>query len=170
VLYMEKKKPSSFSHSRPLSSKRETNHIVSIIRVTVGSRIFDWIITAVILLQAIVLVFEATPELHSFGMAWESSEENIFITTHSLVVIAFIVEAALRLIALYPKPQNYFKDGWNCFDFAIVILSIIPIAGEFSTIARLVRLLRITRLITKSTELRAIVSTLVAQFRAYLTF
>ncbi len=36
-----------------------------------------------------------------------------------------------------------------------------PIAGQFSTVARLVRLLRITRLITKSTELRAIVSTLV---------
>jgi voltage-gated sodium channel len=36
-----------------------------------------------------------------------------------------------------------------------------PIGGQFSTVARLVRLLRITRLITKSTELRAIVSTLV---------
>jgi voltage-gated sodium channel len=36
-----------------------------------------------------------------------------------------------------------------------------PFAGQFSTVARLVRLLRITRLITKSTELRAIVSTLV---------
>jgi voltage-gated sodium channel len=36
-----------------------------------------------------------------------------------------------------------------------------PVAGQFSTVARLVRLLRITRLITKSTELRAIVTTLV---------
>jgi voltage-gated sodium channel len=35
-----------------------------------------------------------------------------------------------------------------------------PFAGGFSTVARLIRLLRITRLITKSTELRAIVSTL----------
>jgi voltage-gated sodium channel len=127
----------------------------------VGSKIFDWVITGVILLQAIVLVLEATPELHSFGEEWESLEGNIFSTTHSLVVIVFIIEATLRLIALYPKPQNYFKEGWNCFDFAIVVLSLIPIAGQFSTIARLVRLLRITRLITKSTELRAIVSTLV---------
>jgi voltage-gated sodium channel len=37
-----------------------------------------------------------------------------------------------------------------------------PIAGQFSTIARLVRLLRITRLVTKSKELRAIVTTLVS--------
>ena len=158
---MEKKKPSSFSKSQPLSPERETNGMVSISRVIVGSKIFDWIITGVILLQAIVLALEATPQLHSFGREGEPLEGNIFITTHSLVVIAFISEAALRLIALYPKPQNYFKDGWNCFDFAIIILSLIPIAGQFSTIARLVRLLRITRLITKSTELRAIVSTLV---------
>ncbi|MDQ3836622.1 MAG: ion transporter [Thermoproteota archaeon] len=158
---MEKKKTSSFSQSGPLSSEREPNSIVGILGFIVGSKIFDWIITGVILLQAFVLVLEATPELHSFGTNWESLEGNIFITTHSLVVIAFIIEAALRLIALYPKPQNYFKDGWNCFDFAIIILSLIPIAGQFSTIARLVRLLRITRLITKSTELRAIVSTLV---------
>jgi voltage-gated sodium channel len=78
-----------------------------------------------------------------------------------MVVAVFIIEAALRLIAVYPRPQKYFRDGWNCFDFAIIILSILPIAGQFSTIARLIRLLRITRLITKSTELRAIVSTLV---------
>ena len=79
----------------------------------------------------------------------------------NIVVAVFIIEAALRLIAVYPRPQKYFRDGWSCFDFAIIILSILPIAGQFSTIARLIRLLRITRLITKSTELRAIVSTLV---------
>lgn len=79
----------------------------------------------------------------------------------NIVVAVFIIEAALRLIAVYPRPQKYFRDGWNCFDFAIIILSVLPIAGQFSTIARLIRLLRITRLITKSTELRAIVSTLV---------
>jgi voltage-gated sodium channel len=79
----------------------------------------------------------------------------------NVVVAVFIIEAALRLIAVYPRPQKYFRDGWNCFDFAIIILSVLPTTGQFSTIARLIRLLRITRLITKSTELRAIVSTLV---------
>jgi voltage-gated sodium channel len=78
-----------------------------------------------------------------------------------MVVTIFIIEAILRLIAVYPKPQKYFKDAWNCFDFTIIILSILPTAGQFSTIARLIRVLRITRLITKSAELRAMVSTLV---------
>jgi voltage-gated sodium channel len=88
-------------------------------------------------------------------------EQGTFRLIQNMVVAVFIIEAALRLIAVYTRPQKYFRDGWNCFDFAIIILSVLPTTGQFSTIARLIRLLRITRLITKSTELRAIVSTLV---------
>lgn len=144
----EKISPSSLS-GQPRES---TNSIVRFARVVVGNKTFDWIITGVILIQAIVLALEATPGIHSFG--------KVFSFTNGLVVTVFIIEAALRLTAQYPRPQMYFRDAWNCFDFAIIVLSLMPFAGGFSTVARLVRLLRITRLITKSTELRAIVSTL----------
>src|ERR671914_81956 len=151
------------SSSSPLAGERResTNGIVKLAQVVVGNKTFDWIITGVILLQALVLALEATPELHSFGKEGELLEAMLFNFVQTLVVTVFIVEAAFRLTAQYPKPQRYFRDGWNCFDFAIIILSLMPFAGQFSTVARLVRLLRITRLITKSTELRAIVSTLV---------
>jgi voltage-gated sodium channel len=155
---MEEKETSPSLSGR---STRSTNSIVRFAQVVVASKTFDWAITGVILLQAIVLALEATPEMHSFGREGELLEERIFSLTHGLVVTVFIIEATLRLTAQYPRPQRYFRDGWNCFDFAIIILSLMPFAGGFSTIARLVRLLRITRLITKSTELRAIVSTLV---------
>ena len=144
----EKISPSSLS-GQPRES---TNSIVRFARVVVGNKTFDWIITGVILTQAIVLALEATPGIHSFG--------RVFSFTNGLVVTVFIIEAALRLTAQYPRPQMYFRDAWNCFDFAIIVLSLMPFTGGFSTVARLVRLLRITRLITKSTELRAIVSTL----------
>jgi voltage-gated sodium channel len=140
---------------------RSTNSVVRFAQVVVADTRFDWIITAVILLQAVVLALEATPQLHPFSREGELLESSLFGLTQTLVVSVFIIEATLRLIALYPKPQSYFRDGWNCFDFAIIILSLIPVTGGFSTVARLIRLLRITRLITKSTELRAIVSTLV---------
>ena len=156
---MEEKERSSTSISG--KSTRSTNSLVKFAQVVVANKTFDWIITGVILLQAIVLALEATPELYSSGREWKIAETELFFTTHNIVIGVFIVEAALRLSARYPRPQSYFKDGWNCFDFAIIILSLMPIAGQFSTVARLVRLLRITRLITKSTELRAIVSTLV---------
>ena len=114
-----------------------------------------------ILLQAFALAIEATPALLSMGKDMELFEAETFRLVQSLVISVFIVEAALRLIAVYPRPQTYFKEPWNCFDFAIIILSLMPTSGQFSTIARLVRLLRITRLVTKSIELRAIVSTLI---------
>ena len=149
--------PSSSLSGRPRES---TNSIVRLAQAIVGNKTFDWIITGIILLQAIVLALEATPEMHSFGREGELLEARIFSLTHGLVVTVFIIEATLRLTAQYPTPQRYFRDAWNCFDFAIIILSLMPFAGGFSTVARLIRLLRITRLITKSTELRAIVSTL----------
>jgi voltage-gated sodium channel len=143
------------------SSGRGTSRVVGLSKRIVSSNTFDWIITGVILLQAIALAIEATPAILSIGKDVELLEVGTFSIIQSLVIAVFIVEAALRLIAVYPRPQRYFKDPWNCFDFAIIILSVIPISGQFSTIARLVRLLRITRLVTKSNELRAIVSTLV---------
>jgi voltage-gated sodium channel len=157
---MEEKETSSES-SLSGQPGESTNGIVRLAQVIVADKRFDWIITGVILLQAIVLALEATPQMHSFGREAELLEARLFSLTQELVVTVFIVEATLRLTARYPKPQSYFRDGWNCFDFAIIILSLMPITGGFSTVARLVRLLRITRLITKSTELRAIVSTLV---------
>jgi voltage-gated sodium channel len=143
------------------SSGRGPSRVVGLSKRIVSSNTFDWIITGVILLQAIALAIEATPAILSIAKDVELLEAETFSIIQSLVIAVFIVEAALRLIAVYPRPQRYFKDPWNCFDFAIIILSVIPISGQFSTIARLVRLLRITRLVTKSNELRAIVSTLV---------
>jgi voltage-gated sodium channel len=155
---MEEKETSSSLSGK---SARCTNSLVKFAQAVVADKKFDWIITGVILLQAIVLALEATPESLSFGKEWERVELELYILAHNLVIGVFIVEAAFRLGAHYPRPLNYFKDGWNCFDFAIIILSLMPITGQFSTVARLVRLLRITRLITKSTELRTIVSTLI---------
>jgi voltage-gated sodium channel len=156
---MEEKKISSRSLSGELPGS--TNSLVRFAQVAVANKAFDLVVTAVILLQAVALALEATPELHSFSREGELVEASIFSTIQTLVVAVFVIEAALRLTAHYPRPQSYFKDGWNCFDFAIIVLSLMPITGGFSTIARLIRLLRITRLITKSTELRAIVTTLV---------
>jgi voltage-gated sodium channel len=158
---MERKKRSTGSPLTGQSATYEsTNRIASFAAEIVASKVFDWAITGVILLQALTLAGESTPAL----LPNDKEGKLVVITTfgfiQNLVIGVFIVEAALRLIALYPKPQRYFRDPWNCFDFTIIVLSFLPTTGQFSTIARLVRLIRILRLVTKSTELRAIVSTL----------
>ena len=49
----------------------------------------------------------------------------------------------------------------NVFDFLIVAASMLPEVGAFTTVARLARLMRITRLISVHPELRLIVSVMV---------
>ena len=78
-----------------------------------------------------------------------------------VILAIFIVEAALKMLALAPKPHRYFADGWNVFDFAIIVFSLVPATGAFAMIARLGRLLRVLRLISTIEDLRLIVAALV---------
>lgn len=59
----------------------------------------------------------------------------------------FASEAFLKLIAL--SPMNYFRDGWNCFDFLIVFLSFLEMALDGVSglsVLRSFRLLRVFKL------------------------
>jgi voltage-gated sodium channel len=80
---------------------------------------------------------------------------------HHLVLAVFIAEVVLKIWAVAPDVRRYFADGWNLFDFTVVVLSLIPFTGELSMIARLVRLLRVLRLVSALPKLRLVVATLV---------
>ena len=115
---------------------------------------FNHSITGVILLNAVVIGLDTSPALaENFG-AW-------FTTANHLFLGIFMVEAVIKILAEYPKIDRYFKDGWNVFDFSIIIISLIPATGQLATLARLARLLRVLRLISTLPELRLIVATLV---------
>jgi voltage-gated sodium channel len=73
----------------------------------------------------------------------------------------FVAEAAMKIVAAWPRPQDYFRSGWNLFDFGIIVLSFIPASGAFATAARLIRLLRVLRLVTAMPKLRLMVVTLI---------
>lgn len=74
--------------------------------------------------------------------------------------IVFAVEIVLRLIAHHPRYRDFFRDGWNVFDFVIVLVTTLPLGGEFANVSRLLRLLRVVRLVSISSELRLIVGTM----------
>ena len=73
----------------------------------------------------------------------------------------FIVEALLKMAVASPRATGYFKDGWNIFDFLVIVFALIPATGQFAMIARLARLLRVLRLISTIRDLRIIVAALV---------
>jgi len=120
----------------------------------VSKKSFEYLIIALIILNGIVLGLETSP-----GVVQEFGEYLILIN-HAVLGV-FIVEAILKITAVAPRFKLYFGDGWNLFDFSVVVLSLIPATGEFAMIARLARLLRVARLISTIPELRLIVSTLV---------
>ncbi len=115
---------------------------------------FNGLVIAMILLTAAGLGMETSPTVHErFGplIRW------VF---HAALAV-FVVEAAVKLAAVAPRFGRYFGDGWNLFDFVILVLAFVPDAGELALIARLARLLRVLRVVTVVPQLRLIVSTLV---------
>ena len=114
---------------------------------------FDRTIIGLILLNAVLLGLETIPAvMEGYGpwLAW----------ANRLIIAAFVIEAAVKITAVAPRWRRYFGDGWNLFDFTVVLLSLVPSTGETAMIARLARLLRVMRLISAIPELRVIVATL----------
>ena len=80
---------------------------------------------------------------------------------NDIFLVIFIIEAALKITAVAPRLRLYFGNGWNLFDFTVVVLSLVPSTGEFALVARLIRVLRVLRLVSAVPQLRLIVATLV---------
>ena len=76
---------------------------IKLINNLVNHNTFHNIITVVILLQAVVLALETFSEFKSYI--------SLFEYLNTLVLTIFIIEAILKIVALYPQPYNYFKDG-----------------------------------------------------------
>ena len=122
-------------------------------RLTHSSR-FEGFIIALILLNAVLLGLETLPSVLDRYETWINLGQQVTLGV-------FVVEAALKIFATTPRVDRYFRDGWNVFDFSIVVLSLVPATGSFAIIARMARLLRLLRLVSVVPELRLIVSTLV---------
>ncbi len=128
--------------------------MIQICRKITEWRWFERIIIGLIILNAIVLGIETYPVI-------AVPYEPVLLSINRIVLIIFVIEAVLKITAATPVFSRYFGDGWNLFDFSIVVFSLIPQTGEFALIARTIRLLRILRLITAVPELRLIVATLI---------
>jgi voltage-gated sodium channel len=117
-----------------------------------GSPLFQNVVLCVILLTAVIIGLE-TSSASERRRQW-------FALADALVQTIFVLEMAIRLLAYWPRLLRFFADGWNVFDLAVVLVSLLPQAGSFAMVARLARLLRVTRLVSVFPELRLIVSTM----------
>ena len=120
----------------------------------VESRRFEFFIIAVILANGVLLGLETSPRVDGTYGEWLRLGNDVALGV-------FIVEALLKMLALWPRPFRYFRDGWNIFDFTVIVFALIPSTGQFAMVARLARLLRVVRLVSAVRDLRLIVAALV---------
>jgi voltage-gated sodium channel len=128
--------------------------VIEVARRVAESPRFQHFIMFVIVLGAIVIGVETSPRLTSrYG--------GPILALEGVIQAIFTVEIAIRLLAHWPRPLAFFRNGWNVFDFLVVAASLLPQAGAFAMVARLARLIRVTRLVSVFPELRLIIGTMI---------
>ncbi len=111
---------------------------------------FQALTLALIVLSALCLGVEAMP---AYAQRWETLLYGVFVATQ----VWFVFEIGVRLFAHWPRLGGFFADGWNRFDFTVVVLSLLPAVGTVALLARLLRVLRLVRLVSGSDLLRGFV-------------
>jgi voltage-gated sodium channel len=128
--------------------------MIKLARRVANNGTFQAFIIGVIVVNAVLVGLETSPQLvEQYG--------GLFELLNSAIIAIFVVELAIRLVSYLPRPQRFFADGWNVFDFAIVAVSLLPAGGSFATVARVARLLRVLRIVSVFPELRLIVGTMI---------
>lgn len=115
---------------------------------------FSNLTTAIIIFYASVLGFKTIGEVESNYTLFLSFMDYF-------VTIYFLIEITIKLAA-EEKMINFFKSGWNIFDFVIVVVTIIPFENTaIAPIARIFRIFRVLRLLTSRPELKKIIDMLI---------
>ena len=118
------------------------------------SKWFSNLTTAIIIIYASILGFKTLDDV-------ESNYDVFLLAADYFVTIYFVFELAIKMVS-EKKFLNFFKSGWNIFDFVIVVITLLPLeSSNFAAIARLMRVFRILRLFTARPELKAIIDMLI---------
>lgn len=117
----------------------------------VESSTFKSFIIGVIVLAGVLVGLTTDPGMvERFG--------TVIQVLDGIILAIFTVEIVLKMIALQPRPLDFFKDSWNVFDFVIVAVCFLPFGGSYVAVLRLFRLLRVLRLVTAIPRLQLLVT------------
>src|ERR1041384_4150177 len=115
----------------------------------VDSRAFEVTIVLMIGANAGLLCVETYPQLV------ESAPYLHWLERFFRVV--FVTEIVIRILAYGRRPQDFFKHGWNVFDFIVIAAVFIPGLHGDTAALRIIRMARVVRLVRFSPGLRTIV-------------
>ncbi len=124
----------------------ETYRIKWLTRI-VYSQTFELFIAGIIFLNAVALALLTIPGI---DFATRESLERF----DQAALWIFVAELMVRMISYGSKPWNFFKTGWNVFDFVIIGLS--PFLANQTLILRLLRIFRLIRIFRFLQEVRVL--------------
>lgn len=81
---------------------------------------------------------------------------DILFAINGVCLGIFLVELAIRIASYWPRPLAFFRNGWNIFDFVVILAVFVPGIRENSTLLRLLRLLRVVRIVRLLPDLRVL--------------
>jgi voltage-gated sodium channel len=120
---------------------------------------FHRFIVAVIVLAGIVAGLETSP-------AFMERHGGLLLTLDKFILAIFIAEALVKMATHGWRPWRYFADGWNIFDFSIIVICLLPVGGPFAAVLRLARALRLLRLVSALPKLQLLVGALLKSVSA----
>ena len=121
------------------------------------NRWFEWSITAIILINSILIGVETYVDLTPIRII------------QKVILGIFTVEILIRFIAA-DSVKSFFTDGWNIFDLTLVLIGYIPesLFASASTLMalRVLRVFRVLRLLRAAKEIKVIVTVLIRSMSA----
>lgn len=91
--------------------------------------------------------------------------ERVVVVLDQFVIYVFLIEVILKIISEGLHPHLYFIGPnwhWNCFDFTISIVSVLPVGYGSVLVLRVLRFARISRFLTYFPRAQMILDGLVA--------
>lgn len=120
---------------------------------------FDLFIMSIILADAIVL------GMMTIDFFRDRFEQGLFLLDRLFMAI-FIVEMVMKI---YAERREFWKSGWNIFDFVIVAVSSLPAASAFIVI-RSLRLFRMFKYIYQASGINNIITTFLRILPVFISF
>jgi voltage-gated sodium channel len=119
------------------------------LRRLVDSPAFAGAIIAVIVANAIVLGLET---YEGVDRRWGDTLDLL----DTVFLWIFVGELTLRIASYWPRPQEFFRGGWNMFDFVVIGVAFVPGLAGSSTLLRLARLARVVRVVRLLPDVRVL--------------
>jgi voltage-gated sodium channel len=126
------------------------NRVSSTCGRIVASAPFDIAIFSVIVANAVVLGLETYDSI-------ERDAGGLLNTLNDIFLAVFVVELGIRILSYGSRPQDFFREGWNVFDFVVIGAAFVPGLRENTTLLRLIRLARVVRIVRILPELRLLI-------------